>query len=176
VGMKRYFMGVVLLVLLVLPAQSQAYVSTQKTAIRINDHTFLYLISYEFGHKKYDYRLPIAAVRGNGGGDTALGYDIMTGTSTLRTNAGQSKAVVLSNAKVENGMYVVPKGTKQKFTLVAFLGIPAGYTASSTDFAVHVNNLPFELGNKGAFTHGQLSAAELAPYKTMPVGVVKSLK
>lgn len=174
--MKRYFVSLCLLVVLVLPVQSQAYVSTQKTAIRLNDHTFLYFISYEFGHKKLDYRMPITAVRGSGVGDKALGYDIMIGTSTLRTNVGKTKAVVLSKAKVENGMYVIPKGTKQKFTFVTTFGIPEGYTASSTDFAVHVNSLPFEIGKDGVFTHGQLSAAELAPYKTMPVGVVRSTK
>lgn len=158
------------------PAQSQAYLSTEKVAVRINDHSFLYLISYEFGHSKFDYQMPITALRGDTAGQKALGYDIMTGTSTLRTNVGATKAVVLSKAKVENGMYVIPKGTKQKFTLVTFLNIPEGYTASSTDFAVHVNNLPFQLGKDGAFSQGKLSAAELAPYKTMPVGVVRSTK
>ena len=166
--MKRYFIAVCLLAAFALPTQSHAYESTQKTAIRLNDHTLLFFITYEFGHKQYDYRMPIAAVRGDGAGEKALGFDIVTNAG-LRTPVGKTKSIVLSRAKVENGMYVVPKGNKAEFTLVTVFGLPAGYSASSTAFGVQVNSLPFELGSNGVFTHNGLTASELSLFKTMAV-------
>jgi hypothetical protein len=166
--MKRFGIALLFVAVLIIPQTSHAYGLERGTAVRLNDHMLLYLISFEFGHKKYDYRVPITAVRGASEG--SVGYDIVTDTG-LRTSVGKTSAVVLSSAKVKDGMYVVPKRTKATFTLVTVLNLPKGYTASSTAFATRVNSLPFELGKDGSFNKNGLSEGELAPFMTLPVDV-----
>ena len=167
--MKKYIGTLLASLVLIAPLYTQAYVSTHKTSIRLNDHTLLFLTQFEFGHSQYDYRLPIKVMRGNTSALDTLGIDVVNG-SGLRTMEGTTKSIVLSDAKTENGLYIVPKGSKKTFTLVTFLILPEVRAASSTDFAVGVNHLPFLLGSNGAFTKNALTASELKDYKTAVVG------
>jgi hypothetical protein len=171
--MKRYIIAAVFLMVLIIPQSSYAYGFEHGTAVRVNDHTLLYLVSFSFGHNKYDFRVPVTAVRGSG--EEAVGYDIVTDTG-LRTSVGNTSAVVLSKAKVKDGMYMVPKRTKATFTLVTVLNIPKGYTASSTVFATRINSLPFELGSNGAYNKNALSQGELSPFMTLPVDLNAKVK
>ena len=167
--MKKHIVTLLVMLVILTPQSTHAYASTHKTSVRLNDHTLMFLTQFEFGHLKYDYRLPIHALRGTTADSEVLGFDVVNG-SGLRTMEGKTKSIVLSDAKTENGMYVVPKGSKKTFTLVTFLILPEVRSASSTDFAIAVNHLPFMLGSNGVFIKNALTPSELKSYKTAVVG------
>lgn len=154
---------------MLLPQSGEAYVSTKQSAIRLSDDALLFLVTYEFGHDTFAYNMPVIAKRGSESSGV-VGYDILS-DGKLRTNIGETAAVVLSDAKLENNMYVVPAGESKEFTLVTFLKLPAERSASSTDFALHVSSLPFEIGGKdGVYRSNKLNPSELTEYQTPVVG------
>jgi len=165
--MKRFSIALLLMSAVLLPHTSKASGFEHSTAVRINDHTVMFLLSYQFGHKKYDYRVPYAAVRGEGA-STTLSYDIVNGDG-LRTSAGTAYAIVLSKAKLDQGQYVVKHRKPEEFTLVAFLNLPAGKSASSTTYALKVNSLPFMISENGTYYKNGLTAGELTDYRTAVV-------
>lgn len=149
-----------------LPNLSQAYTTTSQTSIRLNDNTLLFLVQYQFGHEKFSYHLPVMAKRGSEG-STHVGYNILK-DGTLRTDVGATTAIVLSDAVMKGGSYLVEKGEAEVFTLVTFLTLPEGHSASSTQYALAVSALPFELATAdNLYKQNGLSEAELKPYKTL---------
>ena len=167
--MKRSFIALFTFALLIsaLPQSTQAYVATKATSLRLNDHTLMFLLTYEFGHEKFAYRLPYVAIRGEDETASAAGYDIRN--NGLRTNSGDAIAVVLSDAELEDGMYVVPKNESREFTLVTFLTVPEG-VATSSKYSISVNSLPFEFVKDGVTYPNHLNPGELKNYQTPAIG------
>jgi hypothetical protein len=162
--MKRFSIALLLISAVLVPHTSKASGFEHSTAVRINDHTVMFLLSYQFGHKKYDYQVPYMAVRGEGA-STTLSYDIVN-AGGLRTSAGVAHAIVLSKARLEHGQYVVKHRKPEEFTLVAFLNLPTDKQASSTTYALKINSLPFTITENGTHYSNALSAGELKSYKT----------
>lgn len=167
--MKRSFTALFVLALLisVVPQTSEAYVATKATSLRLNDHTLMFLLTYEFGHEKLAYRLPYLATRGGDEQAEGVGYDVRN--NNLRTNSGEAIAVVLSDAELEDGMYVVPKNESREFTLVTFLTVPEG-AATSSKYSISVNSLPFEFVKDGVTYPNHLNPGELKNYQTPAIG------
>jgi hypothetical protein len=163
-----FIVFVLILGIFLIPVTSQAYVTTSQTAIRLNENNVLFLITYEFGHDSLSYRLPIAAKRGEESTD-AVSFDILK-DGKLRTNVGKTLSAVLSKAKVEEGKYVVAKNDTEEFTLLALLTLPADRAASSTDFALAVSSLPFEISDDGeTYQPNKLNESELKRYRTTAI-------
>jgi hypothetical protein len=171
--MKKKIVMMVCGLALVLPQFSSAYTTTSQTALRLSDDMLMFLVTYQFGHEDFSYRMPVAAKRGGEGGEV-LGYDILTG-GKLRTNVGETVGVVLSDASMKNGKYEVAEGEAKEFTLVTFLTLPKDRTASSTDFALAVSSLPFELGKDGVYTDNKLNPSELTKYQTAVISTDKKI-
>jgi len=148
--------------LLALPSErANAYFTTAQTAISATEQTALYTITYRFGLKNDDLYMPIIATRGlsHGSNQYALGYEILE-ESKAPTTTGISAGIVLSNAKIENGMYKVPKGRSASFTLFVIYSVEK--LEEETDYALHVQELPFYVGdNKDA---RKLNPSELQYY------------
>ena len=153
---------------IVIPQTGEAYTATKQTSVRLSDNVLMFLLTYEFGHDSFSYKMPVVAKRNTSSPDV-MSYDILK-DGKLRTDIGQSVGLVLSNAKIEGGKYVVPQGEAKEFTLVTFLTLPADRSASSTDYALAVSNLPFELGKNGTYTKNHLNESELTNYRTPVIG------
>jgi len=157
-----------------IPQSTQAYVTTSQTAIRLNENNVLFLITYEFGHDSLSYRLPIQAHRGEESAD-AVSFDILK-DGKLRTNIGKTMSIVLSKAKLEEGKYVVQKNDTEEFTLLALLTLPEDRAASSTDFALSVSSLPFEISDGATgYKSNKLSESELQKYRTTAIDTKEKL-
>ena len=161
--MKRSIFFLFALLIIVMPQTGEAYLATKATSIRLNDQTLMFMLTYSFGHDELSYRMPIIATRNGDDRSDGLGYTISNGS--LRTSGGETLAIVLSNAKVEDGMYVVPKGESREFTLLTFFTVPET-AATSSDFSVGVESLPFMYNKDGTYRESQLNEGELVDYRT----------
>jgi hypothetical protein len=170
----KNILGILLLAVLVLPNVSQAYTTTKQTAVRLSDTMLMFLVTYEFGHDKFAYQMPVLAKRGSEA-ENVVGYDILSG-GKLRTNMGDASAIVLSDASLKDGMYQVPKGESATFTLVTFLTLPKERSASSTEFALKVSSLPFKLAtDNGVYLLNKLNESELVRYQTPLIDTTRSI-
>lgn len=147
------------------PDTSLAYFTTAQSATMITPTTGLYTITYNFGLAKNDVYLPIATTRNlrHGESDTTLGYTIQTDDNQIVTG-GDSAAIVLSNAKLVDGMYRVPAGTNATFVLTAFYKLDA---ATPDDrFKIQVEQLPFVAALESSNDQRSLNPSELKKYVT----------
>ena len=142
-----------------------AYFTTNQEEFTVNGKTAIYTIDFAFGHGKYDIAIPVEAQRTSSPTLNALGYEVLDteGTSGNGTTVG----IVLSSAKIVDGMYIVPKGKKVSFTLLTL------YTRTETEagkfFKTQVTSLPF------AFFGVQnlaLNQSELKAYSTKFVPLI----
>ena len=130
--MKLYIFGAfVLLSAFVAPSVSQAYLTTAQSAVDLGNGTALFTVTYKFGFLNREVYMPIAAKRNKEFDDngTDAGYSILfkgkseaTATTSILTSStatatlnytvlpGKSKAMVLSDAKIKDGRYYLPKG------------------------------------------------------------------
>jgi hypothetical protein len=162
---------VLLMAVLIIPNASLAYVTTKQTSIRLNENNILFLVSYKFGHTEFSHRLPMAAVRGVKNAN-AVSFDILS-EGKLRTNVGNTMSIVLSNASVENGKYLVEKGASKEFTLLTLLTLPEGRTSSTTDYGLAVSALPFEIGyDTRGYQPNKLNESELKYFRAPVVSTV----
>lgn len=166
--MKKYISPVALFVvaILFLPTNTFAYKTTDQTAKRLTPTTAMYSITYVFGSPSRDLYLPIRTIRdGNDNSEVlSLGYEILEDKKT-HTNAGETAALVFSNAKIVNNTYFIPAGSAAKFTLVGFLR--TSVTTPEADYALKVNGLPFTEYNRfGDRIDSALNESELSYYIT----------
>jgi len=134
-----FSLSVLLFAFLFIP-NAEAYETTNQAALKTsNGTTAVYLIAFEFGHEKYDIHIPIAAFVNKKANNESLSYSIIDNEEERAQ--GVSAGLVLSSAELVDGMYVVPKGKKMKFTLLAFYTPSALETES--DFRLQVDYLPF---------------------------------
>ncbi len=162
------FLAICFALVALLPVTTSAYVATEQTSVRLGDNLLMFLVTYQFGHETVSYKMPVKAERGTVSPD-ALSFNILK-DGKLRTNIGKTVSVVLSDAETEGGKYVVPRGETKDFTLVAFLILPEERSASSTDYALLVSALPFEIGKDGEYSPNKLNRSELKNYRTPIIG------
>lgn len=157
---RSLVLALVLFVYFTLPLGARAYFTTAQHAYTANGETAVFIIDFSFGHKEYDMALPVAAQRTfNTKSTTTLQFEILD-EDNKRGN-GSIVAAVLSNLKPENSMYVVPKGTKEQFRLVAFYKRTSEETGDA--FRAQVTHLPVTLLG---FEHLKLNPSELVRYTT----------
>jgi len=160
--------GVVLITCL-LPASVSAYFTTTQTAVALNDNVFLYIIKYDFGLKKYALELPIIALPESGESDVfAVGYKIVDDEGEV-ARLGRSIGIVLSDAKLVDNKYFVPKGSSASFTLVVLVEATDAELESYSveqNLAMQVTSLPFVMKDGGITIKAGLNSSELQYYKT----------
>ena len=169
--MKKIFLMIGCVFALAAPASSQAYVTTSQKAYQLNDDAGLYLITYSFGHEDFGYHMPIIASRGDTTSTTDLEYTFRR-DGTLRTSVGESFGIVLSHAKVEDGMYVVPKNESREFTLMVLFKLPKDDISMPSNFNLKVDELPFALVRDGEVSANHLNPGELNDYKTPEANLI----
>jgi hypothetical protein len=139
---------------------AHGYFTTAQHAYSPTGEVALFVIDFTFGHAKYDMALPMEAVKTfNTKSTTTLQFEILTSENTRAS--GTALAYILSDADQENGMYVVKKGTKENFRLVAL------YTRTKDEagdlFRAQVTQLPVSLVG---FEDLKLNPKELIHYTT----------
>ncbi len=152
--------------MLVLPQSSSAYEATEQTAVRINENTVLYTITYKFGFLNRETYMPIGVERGleNGSSSSCVGYDILNQGQIYKD--GKVNALVLSNIKIKDNQYYLPEGKAGYFTLVALVTVPNDGMVAKENLNLKINHLPFTMvkteSNKK--TEVYLNADELKGY------------
>lgn len=149
---------------LFLPQSSSAYETTKQSALRINDNTILYTITYRFGFLNREVYMPIGAVRGleNDSPSPYLGYDILDNGKA--TSTGKTSALVLSNASIKNNQYFLPEGKAADFTLVTIVTLPKEMSEEGKNMALKINHLPFIMVKDKSAGRTYLNERELEPY------------
>jgi hypothetical protein len=135
----------------------EAYQTTGQEAFTVDEHTGVYVINFAFGHGKYDISIPVHAGRSTEKSDTSVSYDVLSNTEET---SGSSTGIILSDAPLRDGMYVVPKGKMMNFTLLVF------YTPKSTvatEYHLAVTHLPFSFNGTQQL---RLNPSELKYYQT----------
>ena len=161
------FFALTLCGMLSAPAVGHAYFTTEQHAFTINDRIGVFTIEYQFGHEKYDVYMPILALRGSTERSDALSYEILN-EDDLKTKGTAAGIVLSSTARVEDGMYRIPKGTSATFTLLGF------YTPHASEhddtFRMQVTHLPFSFNETQEL---QLNPSELTYYVTPALTLTK---
>lgn len=165
-NMKYVILSALLLFVLV-PHSSQAYLTSGQEVIRLNESNVLYLIHFDFGSKKYDMRLPIAAYRKETPENSkALEYKIEDNRSESMYSKGAAAGIVLSKALIVDGHYFIPKGEGKRFTLAVILNVPEVATDEKLDLSLQVTKLPFTLKAENIEIGARLNDPELQYYVT----------
>ncbi len=154
-------------VALFIPNLSFAYLTTDQTAHRINDNTFLYTISYRFGSTDRELYMPIGATRNNGEANEYLNYNILNGD--LKTNIGTSSSIVLTtdeDVRIKGAEYHIPRGKDAVFTLVTLLRVDESEINEVANFSKIVSSLPFKMVGNDKTIDGHLNPSELQYYRT----------
>jgi hypothetical protein len=139
---------------------AHGYFTTGQDAYSPTGDVGLFVIDFTFGHAKYDMALPMHAVKTfDTKSTTTLQFEILN--SEHKRASGTVTAFVLSEADQEHGMYVVRKGKKEEFRLVAL------YTRTNEEagglFRAQVTQLPVSLIG---FEDLKLNPKELVHYTT----------
>ncbi len=171
--MKKGIIAAICALLITAPGVSSAYTTTSQTALRLSDTKLLFLVTYQFGHEDFSYRMPIRAKRSEGA-ENAVTYDILK-DGKLRTLEGESMGIILSDAVVEEGKYLIEKDQSETFTLLAVLDLPKERPASSTDYALQISALPFQLNKTDEWQQNHLHESELEAYRTAVIGTDKRI-
>ena len=149
---------------------AEAYVTTNQTAQTFGPDTELFTITYHFGAAKYDFYLPITALRDTTNGtNKVLGYTILNGSGTT-TTTGLTTALVLSQAAIKDGRYFIPAGTSTDFTLVAIWHKPPHTTV--LPYQLLVTALPFTQNVNDILYENHLNPSELQYYITPPQRII----
>jgi hypothetical protein len=154
----------------VLPGSAAAYFTTSQNAVALSKNVFLYAISYDFGTPKYDLTLPINALPNRllSNDAFAVGYETIDSEGET-ARLGQTVGIVLSNAKVVNNQYFVPKGYAASFTLVVLVQATDAEVAAydvEQNLALQVTRLPFLMTNENQEIVAGLNSSELQYYQT----------
>jgi len=123
------------------PSFTHAYFTTDQKAYAVTNSSVLFTITYSFGSPSHDTYMPIGVVRDLAWDSKTknIGYEVLDGMERIKS--GRTAGIVLSRAKIVDGMYKIPKGEAGSFT---FFGI---YTADQDmkkqDISIRVTELPF---------------------------------
>jgi len=163
--MKSYVIYTALAVLaLVAPTAADAYEVKSHQTWQVNETTTLYAIEFSFGHGTHDFYIPTSTSRNQAWGtdNKTVGYEILEDSQTV-SNDGASIGMITSNAELSSdGLYYIPKGAKETFTLYVALTLPAN--APEADYAMAVSDLPFYRNDDREYL--RLNPSELNYYQT----------
>lgn len=174
-----------LLTACILPSVSLAYSVTDTSAKDLGNGYGLFSVTYKFGFLNRETYMSIDANRNTKytekGSD--VGYSILFNdqteakatTSKMNNNdlsfslnysvlPGKAKAIVLSDAKIKDNKYYLPKGKSGTFTLIALVDMRN--SAMKQDISLQMTSLPFTLVDGKKQTEARLRALELESYKT----------
>lgn len=160
------------LVLVALPARSEAYLTSDQSAVKLEDGKgILFSVTYDFGMKKNDLLMPIVPERKEASSTAqarTMTYAFMNqdGTESAR---GESTAVVVSNAEIRDGHYFIPRGEWKRMTLIALLKLPETLVYEPYDLSLLVTNLPFTIVTDDTEYQNGLNPSELQYYRTPSV-------
>lgn len=172
--MKTTFLSIIAFaaICITAPLQTQAYYTTNQEVHRINNNTAFYTITYSFSNKEDDLYLPLFAERtqeNNISSDTA-GYTFTTSEGGNVT-AGESAALVFSDAPIVNNMYKVAGGTRSTFSLIVILKLEESDPRAK--YGLQVTNLPFRVDTGIKLEEQGLNVHELGAYHTKEIGLNK---
>ncbi len=164
--MKTYSLFAVLFVALTLliPHATHAYFKTGESSFTTDSKTAIYALEFTFGHKDHEILMPVIAKNTTEKSNTELAYEIRDDKGELAK--GTTLGIILSDAKIKDGMYVIPKGKSMKFTLLTFY--TKGADETDTAFRTQVTSLPFNFDGKQQL---QLNPSELKYYTTKLIGL-----
>ena len=164
--MKTHSIFAILFVafVLVIPEATHAYFKTGESSFTVDGKTAIYALEYTFGHNSHEILMPVIARNTTEKSNTELSYEILDNKGELAK--GTTLGVILSDAKIKNGMYVIPKGKSMKFTLLTFY--TKGADETDTGFRTQVTNLPFSFDGKLQLG---LNPSELQYYTTKLIGL-----
>lgn len=156
--------------LTLIPQATFAYFTTDQKAVQINEDTLLYTVTYRFGLKNSELRMPVGAVRGVRFGDTSpyLGYTLLKDSETPVTK-GNTYSIVLSDAKIVDNEYYLPAGKTGSFTLVTLVKLASDLILAKDDdynLSLRVTSLPFTIIRDGKDIKARLNPTELKYYTT----------
>jgi len=151
------YLALLCLVFLATSSTSLAYFTTNQSAVRVTDTTSIFMIEYKFGHGSYEIRMPVLTERKNGVSDNKVLYNFYNEDNEV-LDAGNATGIVLSDAEVLDGMYVIPKGKSKTLTLLVIFE-----NQTPDDVRLQVEYLPFQFNNT---QHLRLNPSELQYYTT----------
>lgn len=168
--MKNYLISGILILsaAILFPSESQAFKVLDKDVYRLDAHTALFAITYEFGFLNANLWMPMGAKEGSSATDFHLTYELRdaSGAPIVTTNAG----VVLSDTTLEeNGdgkyRYFVSKKDRASFMLIGLVTSKSPLPSGTT---LKVTSLPFVLLKDGEDDpSGQIvDQSVLAEYET----------
>lgn len=154
--------------MIVFPAPTSAYVTTDQNVVRLSDTAALFTITYQFGHKDLNFYMPIVPVRdlAHDSHSKNLGFEILEDGDNATTE-GTATGIVLSGAPIVDGMYRTPADRFTQFMLVVLFTVPD--EAEENDYALHVQELPFYMGDDREYQ--KLNPSELQYYVTPTVSL-----
>jgi hypothetical protein len=124
--MKSKILFIFALVFILSSSSVHAFNPEDGQAVRLNNDTWLYVNTAEYGSDDEEVSVPIATAPSwmpRITGDY-LRYQVRLSN---RIVAGlDTEAIVLSGAPIEDGRYVVPVGESYSFVLMALINIPNG--------------------------------------------------
>jgi hypothetical protein len=147
-------------------ASAEAYVSSSKSAEKLNDTYRLYSVGFNWSFSDKDLLVPVLAKRDlpTDTSETALGYRIES-AGGLRVSHGTTTALVIADLPIENGYYKLKAGEVGKFRLLAL-----HQTASTTQpLRLKVSALPFKFETTDKETKTYLQQNELRGYVTTAI-------
>ena len=137
---------------------SEAYTTTGQFAYSPNGHMGIYMTEFTFGHGDHDVYIPVLALRDQTIREDALSYTVTDEDGGIAE--GTIAGIVASRATYKNGFYVVPRGTRETFTL---LTIFTPKSETSANYQTAVTHLPFNFDGSQSL---KLNPSELQYYVT----------
>lgn len=159
--------------LLFLPNLASAYEVTDTNAVRLNDDTVLFSITYKFGFLNRESLYPIIANQGNSESPEMLDYEVRGGGEAFEAFA---PAVVLSDdedVEVRDGMYYLPEGKNAEFTLIGLLALDESDPREVLQLVI--NRLPYTTLNDGEMAHSEVLPEELPDYRSPQITLLGDL-
>jgi hypothetical protein len=136
-----------------------AYNTTLQEGFSVDGKTAVFVIDYAFGHETYELLMPLFATRGTEMKRGNVSYQVLDEDG--QPGNGTAVGIVLSNARIENGVYVTPKEYLKEFRLLVIY--TRAHDETGTSFRAQVTNLPFAFKGARELT---LNESELRPYTT----------
>ena len=166
--MKKYIVSFVciLFAFIAFPQSSQAFSVIKTSAIDLGNGTALFTITYKFGFLNRETYLPIITTRANDGTKEtrdSVSYQLMIDGKKTET-IGVMTGLVLSDAKIKDNSYYLPKGTSAELTLVAILTIPPASLQKNVSLAI--TSLPFTMVDGSREISAAVADTEIGTYKT----------
>lgn len=158
--MKRLSLVATTVVMFLMPAGAHAYVTTGQDAVRVTGSSAIYLIEFEFGHGDHEIHIPVFARDTDDASREFLSYGLFD-DENRRVNGITSAGIVLANAPIEDGRYIIPAGESRTLTLLVIASVPTEVPIAN--IYSEVTYLPFSFDGENEL---QLNPSELQYYRT----------